>query len=76
MKTFSKFDWADLEMFLNEEEYSDKGEKRHLILEKSDMNYKDLLKALKTFGVKGALVCESPNIEEDAKLLKEYYLSL
>ena len=57
-------------------EYSDKGEKRHLILEKSDMNYKDLLKALKTFGVKGALVCESPNIEEDAKLLKEYYLSL
>ena len=39
------------------------------------MNYKDLLKALKTFGVKGALVCESPNIEEDAKLLKEYYLT-
>jgi len=57
-------------------EYSQKGEKRHLILEDSDMNYKDLLKALKEFGVKGALVCESPNIEGDAKLLKDYYMSL
>ena len=26
--------------------------------------------------VKGAVVCESPNIEDDAKLLKDYYLSL
>ena len=57
-------------------EYTKKGEKCHLNLEDSDMNYKDLLKALKQFGVKGALVCESPNIEGDAKLLKDYYLSL
>lgn len=56
--------------------YSDKGEKNHLELEQSDMNYKDLLKALKEFNVKGALVCESPNIEEDCKLIKEYYLSI
>lgn len=57
-------------------EYSAKGEKKHLILQESDMNYKDLLKAFKKFDVKGVIVCESPNIEEDAKLLKEYYLSL
>ena len=57
-------------------EYSVKGEKNHLILEESDMNYKDLLKAFKNFNVKGALVCESPNIETDTKLLKDYYLSL
>ncbi|MDD3435538.1 MAG: TIM barrel protein [Candidatus Gastranaerophilales bacterium] len=56
--------------------YSDKGEKHHLDLEKSDMNYKDLLKALKKFDVKGALVCESPNIEEDCKLIKEFYLMI
>lgn len=56
--------------------YSDKGEKNHLELEQSDMNYKDLLKALKEFNVKGALVCESPNIEEDCKLIKDYYLSI
>ncbi len=57
-------------------EYTKKGEKCHLNLEDSDMNYKDLLKALKEFNVKGALVCESPNIETDAKLLKDYYMSL
>ena len=57
-------------------DYSSKGEKKHLNLEESDMNYKDLLKAMKEFGVKGALVCESPNIEDDAKLLKTYYQSL
>lgn len=57
-------------------EYSAKGEKKHLILEESDMNYKDLLKAFKEFNIKGVIVCESPNIEDDAKLLKDYYLSL
>jgi deoxyribonuclease-4 len=56
--------------------YSEKGERNHLELEQSDMNYKDLLKALKKFEVKGALVCESPNIEDDCKLLKDFYLSL
>ncbi len=57
-------------------EYGAKGEKNHLIFEESDMNYKDLLKAFKKFDVKGALVCESPNIETDTKLLKDYYMSL
>ena len=57
-------------------EYGDKGERKHLIFEESDMNYKDLLKAFKAFNIKGVLVCESPNIEGDAQLLKEYYESL
>lgn len=57
-------------------EYGAKGEKKHLNLEESDFNYKDLLKAFKKFDVKGAVICESPNIEDDAKLLKDYYLSL
>lgn len=57
-------------------EYTAKGEKQHLNLENSDMNYKDLLKAMKEFGVKGALVCESPNIEDDCKLIKTYYEEL
>lgn len=56
--------------------YSDKGEKTHLELENSDMNYKDLLKALKKFNVKGALVCESPNIEDDCKLIKDFYTGI
>ena len=56
-------------------EYTSKGEKQHLNLLESDFNYKDLLKAFKTFNVKGAIICESPNIEEDCKLLKDYYQS-
>lgn len=56
--------------------YSEKGEKNHLNLYDSDFNYKDLLKAFKSFDVKGAIVCESPNIETDCKILKDYYLSL
>ena len=57
-------------------EYTSKGERQHLNLKDSDMNYKDLMKALKDFGVKGVVVCESPNIEDDAILMKDYYLSL
>lgn len=57
-------------------DYGEKGEKKHLFLEESDMNYKDLLKAFKQFNVKGVVVCESPNIEDDAVLLKDYYSSL
>lgn len=57
-------------------EYGEKGEKKHLMLKESDMNYKDLMKAFKKFDVKGVVVCESPIMEEDAVLLKEYYSSL
>ncbi len=57
-------------------EYTAKGERQHLNLQESDMNYKDLMKAFKNFGVKGAVVSESPNIEDDACLMKDYYCSL
>lgn len=54
-------------------EYSEKGEKNHLILKDSKLNYKDLLKVLKEFKIKGVIICESPNIEEDAMLMQEVY---
>ena len=57
-------------------EYSEKGEKKHLLLQESDMNYKDLMRAFKKFDVKGVVVCESPIMEDDAVLLKEFYNSL
>lgn len=53
--------------------YSPKGEKHHLIFEESDFNYKDLLKAFKAFDVKGVITCESPNIESDCRILKDYW---
>lgn len=53
--------------------YSAKGEKNHLILKESDLEYETLLKVWKDFKIKGAVICESPNIEEDALLLQDTY---
>ncbi len=53
--------------------YTEKGERNHLVLKESDFNYKELLRALKEFDCKGIIVCESPNIEEDALLLKKTF---
>ena len=42
----------------------------------SFFNWQELLKALKKSGVGGNLVCESPNLEMDALVMKNYYSSL
>jgi len=57
-------------------EYGAKGEKKHLFLEDSDFNWKDLLKVWKEFKIKGAVINESPNVEEDAQLMKKYWEGL
>ena len=54
-------------------DYTDKGEKRHLPLQESDMKWEDLLRVLKEFKVKGVVISESPNIEDDALLMKKKY---
>ncbi len=56
--------------------YGPKGEKNHLFLEESDFNWKDLLKVWKEYKIKGAVINESPNIEDDAQLMKKYYEGL
>ena len=54
-------------------DYGEKGEKRHLNLKESDLKYRDLIKVLKDFKVKGVAISESPNIEGDALLVKSIY---
>lgn len=49
--------------------YGEKGEKNHLPLKESDMNYTELLDVWKDFKVAGVIVTESPNQEEDTLLL-------
>jgi len=56
--------------------YGEKGEIRHLNLQDSDLQYTELLKALKDYHVNGLVICESPSQEEDALLLKESYNAL
>ncbi|MBL7051067.1 TIM barrel protein [Candidatus Woesearchaeota archaeon] len=53
--------------------YTEKGERHHLPLKESDMNYKDLLKVLKEFKIAGVVISESPIIEKDALLMNKYY---
>ncbi len=48
----------------------------HLNLEESDLKWKEILETLKDYDVKGVVICESPNLEEDTILLKKYYTSL
>jgi len=48
----------------------------HLNLEESDMPWKDILKLLKEYKVKGVVISESPNIEEDAIRMRDYYKKL
>ncbi len=63
-------------------EYSDKGERNHLIFdEKSPRGkplflWRDMVKAWKDYKIEGIAICESPNIEVDALKAKKYYDSL
>jgi deoxyribonuclease-4 len=54
-------------------EYGLKGEKRHLNLRESDFKYEELLRAFKDFRVDGTVIVESPNLEEDAIMLKRLW---
>jgi len=56
--------------------YNEKGEKHHLDLDESDMNYKDLFRALIDTGCEGRVVCESPGLEYDALLMQRAYRRL
>lgn len=65
-----------LHIHLSGIDYGPKGEKKHLILPESEINYQAVLKALVDFKVGGWLICESPNLEEDALLIKRTYDNL
>ncbi len=57
-------------------DYTPKGERKHLELERSAFNWKDCLKAFADYELEGFCVCESPSLEKDALLLKETYQKL
>jgi deoxyribonuclease IV len=55
--------------------YGDKGEIKHLNLEEADFRYEEWLQALRDLAVEGLVICESPNLEEDALMLKKLYVA-
>ncbi len=75
-KIEEKIGLEDLHIHMSGIEFGKGGERRHLPLESSNFNYREALKALKDFNVKGKVICESPLLEKDALLLKKVYESL
>jgi len=65
-----------MHMHISGIKYGAKGELAHLNFADSDFNYKELVKALKDHNARGFAICESPNLEEDARKLKDTYNSL
>lgn len=63
----------DMHIHVSGIEYSDKGEKNHLVFSESDFKYKELTQAFSDFNIKGMVICESPNLEDDALALKKEY---
>jgi len=75
-RKLGKEELKDLHAHVSGIEYGERGEKKHLFLESSDMNYRDLLRAFKEFNCRGVIICESPDPVMDAVLLKNSYEEL
>jgi deoxyribonuclease-4 len=75
----TRLGWNALEhlhMHVSGIEYTFKGEISHLNLKDSDLRYVDLLKAIKDLDVKGRIICESPNLEQDALIMQKTFEAL
>ncbi len=59
-----------LHIHLSGIEYGPKGEKNHLPVAESDLRMSELFKALHAANASGRILCESPLMEEDAKMMK------
>ena len=53
--------------------FGDKGEIKHLNLEETEFRVDEWLQVLRNLGVEGLVICESPNLEADAVMLKKLY---
>ena len=69
-KALGKSSLKRLHCHLSGIEYSEKGEKNHLMLAESDFDLKGLVKALREYGCGGRIVCESPEMDVDALRIK------
>jgi deoxyribonuclease-4 len=57
-------------------EYGPKGERQHLIVDEADLDWHTFLQACVDFDVRGRVICESPNLEEDASSFQQAYREL
>jgi len=67
---------VDIHAHLSGIEYTEKGEKNHLLIEESDFDMRGLFQALSVFKCRGRILCESPNLEDDAILMQSVWLEV
>jgi len=63
----------DMHFHLSGIEYGDKGEKNHLALDESDLNWRDFIRACVDYDVAGSIMVESPAMEDDALKAQKVY---
>ncbi|MES0359278.1 MAG: TIM barrel protein [Anaerolineales bacterium] len=66
----------DIHIHISGIEYGDKGEKEHLPLEESDLDFQAIFRALNDFKCQGRILCESPILEEDALKCKNTWCEI
>jgi len=72
-KFLSKKSLKHVHMHYSGINYTVKGERNHLPLQKSDAQWKDFLRVLKHRKIEGVVVCESPLLEQDTLLLQRTF---
>ena len=65
----------DMHIHISGSIYNEKGEMKHVNLEESDFLFDEWVQALKDFDVRGMLICESPEQDKDALMLKNLFNS-
>lgn len=63
----------DMHIHVSGIEYTDKGERKHLNLANGDLLSRELVQVWRDFDIGGTVICESPNLEEDALALQALY---
>ena len=73
-QTLSRESLQRLHIHLSGIEYGPKGERNHLPLSEADLDAGAIFLALKEFGCAGRILCESPEMENDALNLQQEWL--
>jgi len=65
----------NIHIHISGSEYNAQGERKHINLQSSDFRYDEWIQALKDLEIEGMVICESPNLEKDALMLKNLHQS-
>ena len=72
-KKLGKETLKNVHVHISGTEYNNKGEMKHVNLQESDFRYDDWIQVLKDLEVEGMVICESPNQDADALMLKKLH---